>query len=35
MEGDIKSDTHKGMIPRAVTEIFKSIEEYKNYGWEF
>jgi kinesin family protein C1 len=35
MEGDIKSEEHKGMIPRAVTEIFNSIQEYKTYGWDF
>lgn len=35
MEGDIKSQEHQGMIPRAVTEIFNSITEYKTYGWDF
>lgn len=35
MEGDINNDELKGMIPRAVDEIFKAMRDYKENGWEF
>ena len=35
MEGNIDSEKDKGMIPRAVDEIFKSMKEYKDKGWNF
>ena len=35
MEGDIDSDEHKGMIPRAVEELFIMIDEYRKNGWKF
>ena len=35
MEGDINNEDLKGMIPRAVDEIFKAMRDYKENGWEF
>lgn len=35
MEGNIKDENEKGLIPRAVDEIFKAMKDFKNNGWEF
>jgi len=35
MEGNIESEKDKGMIPRAVDEIFKAMKDYKDNGWNF
>lgn len=35
MEGKIKDENEKGLIPRAVDEIFKAMKDFKNNGWEF
>jgi kinesin family protein C1 len=35
MEGELSSNVDKGMIPRAVEEIFQQIDDYKENGWSF
>jgi len=35
MEGDIDRPENKGMIPRAVEEIFNNVEAFKRNGWTF
>jgi len=35
MEGDMNCEEQKGMIPRAVDEIFKAMKDFKDNGWEF